>query len=62
MKLNSGIAAAIVALAIAGLAGCEREGPMEQAGERIDNAAEEAGEKIEEAGDKIEDAADDAKK
>lgn len=62
MKLNSGIAAAIIALAIAGLAGCEREGPMERAGEKIDNAAEEAGDKIEDAGDKMEDAADDARK
>lgn len=36
------------------------EGPMESAGEEVDEAGEKAGDKVEEAGDKIEDAADDA--
>jgi hypothetical protein len=61
VKLKSGIAVAIAALALAGLAGCEREGPMEEAGEAIDNAAEKTGDKIEDVGDKIEDKARDAK-
>jgi hyperosmotically inducible protein len=47
--------------------GCEKKGPAEKAGERIDHAyseamekAEEAGEKIEEAGEKIEEALEEA--
>jgi hypothetical protein len=46
-------------------AGCKEkpkdpEGPMESAGEEVDEAGEAAGDKVEEAGDKVEDAADDA--
>ena len=56
MKLNSGIAAAIVlAFAVAGLTACDK-GPAEKAGEKIDNAAKKAGEKMEEAGNKVKDA------
>jgi len=38
----------------AGIAACEKEGPAEKAGEKVDEAIEQAGDKIEEAGDKIE--------
>lgn len=38
------------------LTGCEKEGPVENAGKKIDNAIENAGEAIEEAGDKVKDA------
>jgi len=63
MKFNSGIAAAVVlSFAVAGLAACEKEGPMEKAGKAVDNAGEKVGEKIENAGEKIQDAAKDAKK
>jgi hypothetical protein len=63
MKFNRGIAAAIVVtFAMAGLAACEKEGPMERAGKAVDNAGEKVGEKIEAAGEKIQDAAQDAKK
>jgi len=63
MKLNSGIAAAIVlSFAVAGLTACERKGPAERAGEKIDDTVRKVGEKVEEAGDKIKDAAKDAKK
>lgn len=31
------------------LAGCEQEGPLERAGEEVDQAAEDAGEAVEEA-------------
>ena len=56
MKLNSGIAAAMVlAFAVAGLTACDK-GPGEKAGQKIDNAAKKAGEKLEEAGDKVKDA------
>lgn len=50
-------AALIGALSLAGLSGCEK-GPMEKAGEKVDDAVEEAGDAIEDAGDKIEDALD----
>ena len=56
MKVNSGIAAAIaLSFAVAGLAACDRDGPAERAGEKMDNAAKNVGEKIENAGEKIKD-------
>lgn len=63
MKVNKGIAAAIVlSFAVAGLSACQKEGPMEKAGKAVDNAGEKVGEKIEQAGEKLQDAAKDAKK
>ena len=41
-----------------GAVGCERKGPAEKAGEKIDEAVESAGEKIEEGGEAVQDAAD----
>lgn len=38
------------------LSACEKEGPMERAGKKVDNAAEKVGDKVERAGDKIQDA------
>ena len=38
------------------LTGCEKDGPVENAGKKIDNAIENAGKAIEEAGDKVKDA------
>jgi hyperosmotically inducible protein len=35
------------------LASCEKKGPAEKTGEKIDKAVEKAGEKVEKAGDKI---------
>ena len=59
MKFNTGIAAAIaLGIAVAGLAACEREGPMERAGKAVDNAGEKVGEKVENAGEKIQDTAE----
>jgi hypothetical protein len=41
--------------------GCEdNDGPMEEVGEGIDEAADEAGDAIEDAADEVEDAVDDA--
>jgi hypothetical protein len=34
---------------LGGLTACEREGPMERAGEKIDKSAEKAGDKVERA-------------
>ena len=39
------------------LVACEREGPAEQAGKKIDNAAKDTGQAVKDAGKKIEDAA-----
>jgi predicted small lipoprotein YifL len=58
------IAALMVSALIAGVSGCKKKGPMEQAGEKIDKAAEKTGqqldkavkktgENLEKAGDKI---------
>ena len=41
--------------------GCEKKGPAEKAGEKIDDAMSEALDTAEEAGEKIEDAAEEAR-
>lgn len=57
MKLNNSAAAAILlSLAMIGLSACEKEGPLERAGEAVDNAAKNAGEAVQDAGDKVKDA------
>ena len=38
-------------LMLGGLTACDREGPMERAGEKIDETAEKAGDKVEKATD-----------
>jgi predicted small secreted protein len=46
-----------------GLSACQpKEGPMERAGKKVDNAVQSAGKEVEKAGEKIQDAAKDAKK
>ena len=40
-----------------GLYGCQKEGPLEKAGKKVDKAIEKAGEQIEKAGEKVKDAA-----
>lgn len=44
-----------------GLAACEKEGPMEEAGETADEAVEDAGEAAEDMGESMEDTAEEAK-
>ena len=39
-------------LLLGGLAACDREGPMERAGEKVDRSVEQAGDKVERATDK----------
>ena len=39
-------------LLLGGLAACDREGPMERAGEKVDRSVERAGDKVERATDK----------
>jgi hypothetical protein len=36
-------------LVVGGLTACDKEGPMERAGEKIDKSAEKAGDKVERA-------------
>jgi predicted small lipoprotein YifL len=50
MKISRTIAAAILASALMiTLSACEEEGPLEEAGEEIDDAVEDAGDAIEDA-------------
>jgi hypothetical protein len=44
-----------------GLVACEKQGPAEKAGEKLDNAAKDVKEGAEEAGEKIQNAAEEAK-
>ena len=54
------IQAAVLGIALLGcLAGCEREGPAEETGEKIDEAAEDLGQQLEEAGEAAEDCVED---
>jgi hypothetical protein len=48
---------ALILLAAVLMHGCEKKGPAEKAGERIDDTMSEALDKAEEAGEKIQDAA-----
>jgi len=43
-----------------GIGACERKGPAERAGEKIDKAVEGAGDKVEQAGEKVGGAAEEA--
>lgn len=49
------------AFLVAGLAACEKKGPAETAGEKIDQTTEKAGEKMEDVGNSIQKSAEDAK-
>ena len=53
-----------IALLLFPLAGgwvaCDKEGPAEKAGEKIDEAVDEAGDKMEQAGEKVDDAVEEA--
>lgn len=46
-----------VVLAVLALCACERQGPAERAGEKVDRALEKAGKSVERAGEKVQDAA-----
>ncbi len=47
--------ALMMVLGSATLAGCDNQGPAEEAGENIDDAMDEAGDAMEDAGDEMED-------
>jgi predicted small lipoprotein YifL len=58
MTLKFSVAAAIpLSLTIAGLSACEKKGPLERAGQAVDDAAKKTGEAVKDAGDKVRDAA-----
>ena len=59
-KLFNILCALMLALSVGMLAGCEEQGPAEEAGEEIDEAVEEAGDEMEEAADEVEEEVDDA--
>jgi outer membrane lipoprotein-sorting protein len=59
-KLFNILCALLLALSVGMLAGCEEQGPAEEAGEEIDEAVEEAGDDMEEAAEEVEDEVDDA--
>lgn len=64
MKFGKFVSAALITSAVlVALSGCQKkEGPAEQAGKTVDQAAEKAGAQIEKAGDRIQDAAKGDKK
>ncbi len=55
MKFKTFILLLLFLVTIA-LTGCEKDGPVENAGKKIDNAIENAAEAIKDAGDKVKDA------
>lgn len=59
MNIRMMTIAAALAL-ITSLSACKEEGPMEKAGKKMDEAAEEVEESFEDAADGVEDAVDDA--
>jgi hypothetical protein len=64
-RITAALAAGVVALGGAGLAGCgddDNEGPGEEAGEAVDDAGSEAGDELEEAGKEAEKEVDEAGK
>jgi len=58
IKSGKTIGTAVMMLALfAALGACQKkEGPIEQAGKKVDQAADRAGQEIEKAGNKIQDA------
>ncbi len=53
MKISEAIATAlIVSTLMITLPGCDQQGPMEEAGENIDDSIEDAGDSIEDATDR----------
>ncbi len=61
MNSKSIIASLAAGLFVIGISACDRDGPAERAGAKIDNAGDKAANKMEKAGDKVQDTARDAK-
>ncbi|WP_019625752.1 hypothetical protein [Thioalkalivibrio sp. ALJT] len=58
-RLTVFLLALMMALGSATLAGCDNQGPAEEAGENIDDAMEDAGDALDDAADEMEEAFDD---
>lgn len=58
-KILNILFALLLALSVGVLAGCEDQGPAEEAGENIDEAVEDAADEMEDAADEVEDDIDD---
>jgi predicted small lipoprotein YifL len=57
--MTRSVSAVLTLMALAlGAAGCEKKGPAEKAGEKIDHAMATAGSAVKETGDKMRDAGD----
>lgn len=68
MTIRTASIAALAAVLTLGLGACEKKGPVERAGEEVDeavntmkNGGETTGDKLDDAGDKVQEAASDAK-
>lgn len=52
MKINKALSATLFAsVVVITLAGCDRDGPLEEAGEQMDDSIEDTGDAIEDATD-----------
>jgi predicted small lipoprotein YifL len=60
MTLSPSILAVAIAATLFVLAGCEKEGPAERAGENIDEAVEDMQQSAESTGDKIKESLEEA--
>lgn len=49
LRSSTGLYAFVVLFAVLGLPGCDRQGPAEEAGEKIDQTAEDASAKMDDA-------------
>jgi hypothetical protein len=52
----------IMTVLMVGPFGCRKEGPVEKAGKKVDNAIEKAAEQTQKAGDKVRDTVNEAKR
>jgi len=59
MKISKLLNLMMIAMLLFTLAACEKEGPAEKAGKKIDEAVEQAGEKVEETGEAIQEEVED---
>ena len=57
-KLYRNVTTVLLTILLAAtLTACQKQGPAEQAGEKVDEAVDKAGQQIEKAGEKIQDTA-----
>jgi hypothetical protein len=59
-RVGSTAIALILAAMTLGITGCEKKGPLEEAGEAIEEGVEEVGDELEDAAEEVEEAAEEA--